>query len=130
MVCFRSNLLREDTLDQKKKDGPGPYPESPDLERVQELRARLRLDKAKTDATGVGPDSRLNRKVGKTARDIGTYTLIPSLMVAGPVVGYLLGHLVQKYIGGEPWGEVVGMLVGMVAAFRQVFLLLKRKSDS
>ena len=115
-------------MDDDKEDLEA-YPKAPDLKRVHELRSRLRADKADMDASGTGPDSRLNRKVGKTAKDIGTYTLIPSLMVAGPVVGYFLGRLVEKYVSIEPWGAVVGMLLGVVAAFREVFLLLKRKSE-
>jgi len=105
------------------------YPKTPDIKRVDDLRARLRADKAESDAGGSGPVSRLNRRAGKTAKDIGTYTLIPSLMVAGPVVGYFVGRGVEKYLGGEPWGAVIGMLLGVVASFREVFLLLKRKSE-
>ncbi len=109
-------------MDQKDKDGLDPYPESPDIKRVHQLRERLHRDQA-------GTGGRPGHKAGNTARDIGTYTLIPSLMVAGPLVGYVLGRAVEKYIGGEPWGAVIGMLAGVVAAFRQVYLLLKRKSE-
>ena len=130
MLECAGNPLLEDILDDEEKDDLEIYPEPPDLKRVHELRARLRRDKAETDSTGTGPDSRLNRKVGKTAKDIGTYTLIPSLMVAGPVVGYFLGRLVEKYVSIEPWGAVTGMLVGVGAGFREVFLILKRKSDN
>jgi len=72
----------------------------------------------------------MGNKFGQTVGEISKYTLIPSLMIAGPVVGYLLGRAVEKYIGGAPWGTVTGMLVGVVAAFRQVFLLLNRKDVS
>ncbi len=106
------------------------YPQAPDLERVRKLRSRMKAEKAEMNADGTGPDSRLNQKLGKTAKDIGTYTLIPSLMVAGPVVGYFLGRLVEKFADITPWGAVVGMLLGVVAAFREVFLLLKRKSEN
>lgn len=116
-------------MDKEEEDNIEVYPEAPDLKRVHELRDRMRTDKAEMDASGTGPDSRLNRKLGKTAKDIGTYTLIPSLMVAGPVVGFFLGRLVEKFAAIEPWGAVGGMLLGVVAAFRQVFLLLKRKSE-
>ncbi len=116
-------------MDEEKEDFE-VYPDAPDLKRVHELRSRLRADKADMDASGTGPDSRLNRKVGKTAKDIGTYTLIPSLMVAGPVVGYFLGRLVEKFASIEPWGAVGGMLLGVVAGFREVILLLKRKSEN
>lgn len=100
------------------------YPDAPDLKRVQELRQRLR-----TEQTARSRPSRVTHKVGKSARDLGTYTLIPSLMIAGPIVGFLLGRGVEKLWGGEPWGGVIGLLVGVVAAFREVILLLKRKQD-
>lgn len=112
--------------DNRKSD---PYPEAPDMTRVHALRERLRKEKAHSDAESAGPQGRLNRKVGKTARDIGTYTLIPSLMIAGPVVGYALGLGWQHFWGGAPWGVVVGMLLGVVAAFRQVILLLSKKGN-
>ncbi len=121
--------IQEEDLSQDDKDDLEQYPKTPDLKRVKELRARLRSDKAKTDARGGGPDGSLNRKVGKSAKDIGTYTLIPSLMIAGPIVGYFLGRGAENLVGGEPWGAVGGMLLGVVAAFRQVFLLLQRMSD-
>jgi len=106
------------------------YPEAPDLKRVRDLRARLHADKVAMEKDGAGPGNRRTSRIGKTAKDIGTYTLIPSLMVAGPVVGYALGHLVEKTIGGEPWSVAGGMLLGIVASFRQVFLLLKRQGTS
>ncbi len=102
-------------------------PEPPDMERVRELRGRLRSDKAEANIAGNGPKSRFAGKSGKAARDLGTYTLIPSLMIAGPVVGYVLGRLVEKNFGGEPWGAVGGMLLGLVAGFRQVFILVAKK---
>ena len=102
------------------------YPAAPDLGKVDELRTRLRSDRAETRQGSGGPESRLNRKVAKSAKDIGTYTLIPSLMVAGPVVGFLVGRGLEKYIGGEPWGAIGGLLFGVVAAFRQIFLLLNK----
>lgn len=124
MVCWAPKLNQEADLKDDEKDDI--YPSIPDLKRVDDLRARLRSDKAESNA---GNESRLNRKVSKSAKDIGTYTLIPSLMVAGPVVGYFVGRGIEKYVGGEPWGAVIGMLFGVVAAFRQVFLLLARKSE-
>lgn len=108
-----------------EKDEPNAFPEAPDLKRVRDLRARLQAEKREV---GQDRDRRLTGKVGNAARDLGTYTLIPSLMIAGPVVGYVLGRLVEKWLGGAPWGAVGGMLLGVVAAFREVILLLKRKS--
>lgn len=115
-------------MDDEQKDGVERYPRAPDLKRVNVLRERLRRDNAERDTDDAPAASGLGRRFGKTAQDIGAYTMIPSLMIAGPVVGYLLGRGFEKLFGGEPWGAVVGMLLGVVAAFREVFLLLQRKA--
>ena len=114
--------------DQKNEGAGDPLPEGvpqpPDMARVRDLRERIKEDRA--DRSGrprIDPDN----ETGKQARDIGTYTIIPMMMVAGPLVGYLLGKGWENFFGGEPWPAVVGMLVGTVAAFRQVFLMLARK---
>ncbi len=112
---------------QEKNDDNDPYPKVPDLKRVHAMRARLRSEKAARDTARAGSDGRFSRKYGKAAKDLGAYTLIPSLMIAGPIVGYFLGRGVEKWLGGEPWGAVIGMLLGVVAAFREVFRLLQRK---
>ena len=114
-------------MEQEKNNGDQLYPRAPDLKRVHKMRARLRAEKSARDAERTRANSRLGRKYGKAAKDLGTYTLIPSLMIAGPIVGYFLGHAVEKKFGGEPWGAVIGMLLGGVAAFREVFRLLRRK---
>ncbi len=106
---------------------PDSLPQPPDLKAVDELRVRLRAEQLESQEGITSPRGRLNRSVGKRARDLGAYTLIPSLMMAGPFVGYALGRLAEKYLDIEPWGAVGGMLVGVVASFREVFLLLQRK---
>jgi len=108
---------------------PDSYPEPPSLKAVDDLRSRLRVERSEMEEDITSPRGRLNHSVGKRAKDLGSYTLIPSLMLAGPFVGYALGRLAERYFTIEPWGAVVGMLVGMVAAFREVFLLLKRKQE-
>ena len=105
------------------------YPNPPDLQQVDALRTRLRAERAEMNEDITSPQGRMNRSVGKRAKDLGAYTLIPSLMMAGPFVGYAMGRFAERYIEIEPWGAVVGMLVGMAAAFREVFLLLKRKQE-
>ncbi len=110
--------------DDDRPDLP-EMPEPPDPERVQELREQMRESRPRQTShadllTGRLGDANKQRR----ARDLGTYTLIPMLMLAGPAVGYGLGLLVQRQWGGEPWPAVVGVLLGMLAGFRQVFLLL------
>ena len=104
---------------------PEGVPEPPDMTQVRDLRERMKEDRA--DRSG-RPRIDPNSETGKQARDIGTYTIIPMMMIAGPLVGYLLGKGWEKLFGGEPWPAVVGLLVGTVAAFRQVFLMLAQKS--
>ena len=101
---------------------PPGVPEPPDLSKVRDLRQRMKKDRAERRGSRRG----LGRGVptGKQGRDIGTYTIIPMMMLAGPLVGYLLGKGLENMFGGEPWPGVAGMLFGMVAAFRQIFLLL------
>ncbi len=62
----------------------------------------------------------------RSVRDIGIYTTIPSMMVAGPLVGYYLGHLAGKCWGHAPAWEAGGAVLGLVAAARQVWLLIRR----
>jgi hypothetical protein len=62
----------------------------------------------------------------KQFRDIGTYTLIPMMMVVGPTLGYYLGHLAEKKWGHDPWFSAGGAVFGLLAAARQVYLILAR----
>ncbi len=124
--------------DQDKPDPVGPgngdpaeklppgVPEPPDLAKVRDLRQRLAQDRSARGGSGPGGGRGPGRgaPTGKQARDIGTYTIIPMMMIAGPLVGYLLGKGAENLFGGEPWPGVIGMLFGLVAAFRQIFLLL------
>ena len=102
---------------------PPGVPEPPDLAKVRDLRQRI-----KSDRSGRRRSRGFNKNTGQQARDIGTYTIIPMMMVAGPLVGYLLGKGIEKIFGGEPWPGVVGLLVGLVAAFRQIFLMLAART--
>ncbi len=110
--------------DEPDETLPPGVPEPPDMAKVHDLRERINRDRS---ARGGAGRRILKNHSGKQARDIGTYTIIPMMMIAGPLVGYLLGKGLENIFGGEPWPGVVGMLFGMVAAFRQVFLLLAER---
>ena len=116
------------------EDDPLPegVPEPPDLEKVRELRRRMDADR-ETGARKVriGTDKRgvtIDDKTGRRARDIGLYTVIPMMLLAGPAIGFLMGMFIENRWGGAPWPTVIGALFGLAAAFRQIFLLLARKS--
>ncbi len=110
---------------------PEGYPDRPDGKKVDALRNRLKSERASRQDPSKRPAmDRYADKVGKSAKDIGTYTLIPMMMLAGPAVGYFLGMLAENQWGGAPWTSVGGLLFGMVAAFRQIFILLAKKTKA
>jgi len=114
--------------DGPNEDLPDGYPEPPDLSKVKALRSKLKQDRANRRKSRDTLPGRLPIKSGKQVREIGAMTLIPTLMIAGPAVGYGLGMLVNRQFGGSPWPEVGGLLFGLVAAFRQIFLILNKKN--
>jgi len=116
-------------------EGPPPRrepPDPPDLARVEALRRRLRKDRREGGGGPAGfpvPGIRSPEEAGRRARDIGAYTIIPMMMLAGPAIGYLLGLGAERMFGGKPWLSLAGMLWGLFAAFRQIYLLLKRREE-
>ena len=110
-------------------DLPDGYPEPPDPQRVKDLQQQLGRDRARSRKPKDALPGRLPIRSGRQIREIGAMTLIPTMMIAGPAIGYGLGLLVNKLWGGSPWSEVGGLLFGLVAAFRQIFLILTRKNE-
>lgn len=64
---------------------------------------------------------------GKLIRDIGTYTIIPMMMVVGPLLGWWIGHQIEGKWGGYPWPSAGGALFGLVASVRQIYLILAQR---
>ena len=62
----------------------------------------------------------------KMYRDIGMYTIIPTMMVVGPILGYLLGRLIEKKWGLAPWPSTGGAIFGLLAVVRQIWIILTR----
>jgi hypothetical protein len=121
--------------DREEHDAPPadrPLPEPPDLARVAELRRRLRQDRREHSPKIPGldvPGMRTPEEAGRRVRDIGVYTIIPMMMFVGPAIGYLVGLAVEKVLGGKPWPSLLGILWGLAAAFRQIYLILKRRAE-
>ncbi len=65
---------------------------------------------------------------GRQIRDIGSYTLIPMMMLVGPVLGFLIGKWVEKQWGYAPWPSTGGALFGLAAAVRQIYLILSQQN--
>jgi F0F1-type ATP synthase assembly protein I len=112
---------------------PEGVPEPPDIEKVRALRRKMRAERQRGGGRPfrVGTEKRgidLDEKTGKRARDIGIYTVIPMMLLAGPAIGFLMGMFIENRWGGAPWPTVIGALFGLAAAFRQIFLMLAQKS--
>lgn len=126
------------TGDERPQDTPHgdggrrELPEPPDPARVDDLRRRLQRDRRER-ARGAGglplPGLKPGAETGRRAREIGIYTIIPMMMIVGPAIGYLLGLGAERVFGGKPWPSLAGMLWGMLAAFRQVYLILKERGE-
>lgn len=65
----------------------------------------------------------------RRARDIGIYTAIPMMLLAGPALGYLIGHWAGGRWGNQTTWQTVGALFGLLAAGRQIWLILKEHGD-
>lgn len=122
---------REDD-DREGRETRRDLPESPDLAKVEDLRRRLRADRReRTGRPAAFPlaGARTEEEAGRRARDIGAYTIIPMMMFVGPAIGYLVGLGAERVFGGKPWWSLAGILWGLFAAFRQIYLLLKRRAE-
>jgi F0F1-type ATP synthase assembly protein I len=54
---------------------------------------------------------------------------IPSLLVAAPLVGFLLGRWLDRRFATEPKLTILGVLLGFVAAGRETYLILRRVQE-
>jgi len=75
---------------------PPGVPEPPDMAKVNDLRERMNRDRSARAGAGRGI---LRQDRSQQARDVGTYTIIPMMMIAGPLVGYLLGKGIENIFG-------------------------------
>ncbi len=70
-------------------------------------------------------DDKQSREERSRARQIGIYTAIPAVMLSGPLVGGLIGKFVDSHFRTGPWGLLIFLAFGFVAAFREVFNLIR-----
>ena len=62
---------------------------------------------------------------GGYARDVGVFTAIPGMLIAGPALGYFLGKYAGQKWGHEQTAITIGVVVGFIASVRQIWLLIK-----
>lgn len=56
--------------------------------------------------------------------------LIPTVLAAGPIVGFLIGTWIDQSWSTEPWGKTVMSVLGFIAGTKQVLELIKRASKN
>ena len=61
-------------------------------------------------------------------RSAGLALMIPSLMVAGPLLGFLLGRWFGGMAGPADGGSLIGLALGLAAGIREVIKILRRMS--
>lgn len=54
---------------------------------------------------------------------------IPTVLIAGLVLGYLLGGWVDRRFGAAPWGLMGGLLLGLAAGAREAWKLFRQLSS-
>ncbi len=62
-------------------------------------------------------------------RTAGMLLAIPSLLIAGPLVGFFLGSWGDRRLGCAPWLTVIGVVLGFFAAGRETYLIIRRVQD-
>jgi len=65
----------------------------------------------------------------KLIKQVGTLTLIPSLMVTGPLAGFFLGKWLDKKFGMSPGFMYVWIAIGFLASARESYRIIKRIND-
>ena len=59
-------------------------------------------------------------------RHFSLLTAIPTVMVAGPIVGYGIGYFFDRWFSTDPWGMVFFSLMGIVSGARETVRLIRR----
>ena len=72
--------------------------------------------------------ARLSKEQARLARQIGLLTAIPSILLAGPAVGFLAGSWLDRRFGTAPIFLIILIIIGFVAAGRETYKLIQRAS--
>lgn len=64
----------------------------------------------------------------KLYTQLGLALSIPTLLAAGPLVGFGLGWLIRHWTGWGEWVTWVMVLLGIVAGIRETVLVIRRLS--
>jgi F0F1-type ATP synthase assembly protein I len=59
-------------------------------------------------------------------KQLGVVTVIPVILLVGPLVGYFIGGWIDRRFQLYPWFTVIFIILGFVAAGREISRLLKQ----
>ena len=60
---------------------------------------------------------------------VGLYTAIPIILVAGPAVGFFIGDYIDRKLGTAPWFMLFFVVIGFVASIRQTIEFITQASN-
>lgn len=72
------------------------------------------------------PDENSRRDI----KQIGLYAAIPGLLLAGPLIGYVIGWWLDGKFGTAPYLSALGVLMGIAAAGLEIFQIIRKASSS
>jgi F0F1-type ATP synthase assembly protein I len=70
----------------------------------------------------------MSKEQARLARQVGLLTAIPFILLAGPVLGFLVGSWLDRKLGTEPILLIVLLLVGLAASGRETYKLIQMAS--
>jgi ATP synthase protein I len=70
------------------------------------------------------------REKGERYRQVALLGAIPMVLLAGPLIGFLIGNYLDNWLDSSPWLMIVFVLLGAVAAVRQTMKLLSKANEA
>ncbi|MEW5994175.1 MAG: AtpZ/AtpI family protein [Candidatus Zixiibacteriota bacterium] len=61
-------------------------------------------------------------------RQASLYIAIPAIMLAAPIIGFLIGRWLDKVFGTEPYLTGIGSLFGIAAAGLETYYIIRKGS--
>ncbi len=69
-------------------------------------------------------------KSRRDLRQIGLYAAIPGILLAAPLIGYVIGWWLDGKLNTEPYLSALGIFLGIAAAGVEIFQLVKKASST
>ena len=67
-----------------------------------------------------------NEKDYRFVHQVGLLTMIPLMLLSGPLIGFLIGDYIDKRFGTTPWFMVLCLMLGIVASIRQTINIIRK----